>query len=65
MGILGEGNLISLTKIGIGTGLFFSLWGGLEIMATIVFTSKTRRSGIYLALGYFVVWTICLCLIFL
>lgn len=65
MGLFGDGSVKALAKIGIGTGLFFSLWGGLELMAGITFSAEARRKGIYLGIGYFIVWAICLGFIFI
>jgi len=61
--LLNDGDTKGITKIGAAVGLFFSLWGGLEAMISIFFSSENKRTGSYLVLGYAIVWMICIYLI--
>ncbi|MGB0907496.1 MAG: hypothetical protein ACPGVT_08380 [Maricaulaceae bacterium] len=64
MAIFNGNDIWQTAKIGVWVGLFFSLWGGLEIMILIVVESKENRTNFSLALGYFIVWASCLFIIF-
>ena len=50
-------------KIGIIIGLFVSLFTGLEIILTILVSSKDFKTNSLLALGYLLVWVCCIYLI--
>ncbi|MEP6341779.1 MAG: hypothetical protein ABJ275_00555 [Maricaulaceae bacterium] len=55
---------ISGFQAGIALGLFFSLWGGLEIMISIFFISEDAfRYRFIRMLGYFSVWAGCIFII--
>ena len=58
------GNLHYHVKIGIYVGLFFSLYGGIEMMIALLFLNEDIRTNGLLAMGYGVVWLVCLFLIF-
>jgi len=49
---------------GVAAGLFFSLYGGLEMMGAIVFQSKDFGTNLLLAFGYLITWAGCLAIVF-
>ena len=64
-GLFNGSSILSASKIGIALGLFFSLYGGIEIVVVgILFSSKDIKTNSLLALGYLIVWVACLFLIF-
>ena len=64
-GLFNGSSILSASKIGIALGLFFSLYGGIEIVVVgILFSSKDIKTNSLLALGYLIVWGACLFLIF-
>lgn len=63
-GLFNSSSILSASKIGIVLGLFFSLYGGIEIVFGILFSSKDIKTNSLLALGYLIVWGACLFLIF-
>jgi len=64
MALSNNGDIEQTTKIGVGLGLFFSLWGGLylvfEIISARELSWRVRR---YLCLGYIITWVACISLI--
>ena len=64
-GLFNGSSILSASKIGIALGLFFSLYGGIDIVVVgILFSSKDIKTNSLLALGYLIVWVACLFLIF-
>ena len=63
-GLFNGSSILSASKIGIVFGLFFSLYGGIEIVVGILFSSKDIKTNSLLALGYLIVWGAFLFLIF-
>lgn len=64
MSLLENGDYGTYLSSGIGLGLFFTLWGGIEIMAGLLFQSKDIRTNALLAIGYAMTWAACIFLIF-
>ena len=56
-------NIIDVAKIGVGLGLFFSLFGVVEIVASILFWSKDIKINSLIMLGYLLVWVACIIII--
>ncbi len=51
-------------KVGVVVGLFFSLWGGLEVAFGLLFWGGSKRTNFYLFLGYMLTWVFSIALIF-
>ncbi|MDB2439741.1 hypothetical protein N9W89_13595 [Hellea sp.] len=57
-------DIVDTVKIGIGLGVFFSLFGVIEIVVGILFSSKDIKTNSLLILGYLLVWGACMYIIF-
>lgn len=62
--LLNGSDIIDSANRGIGLGLFFSLFGVLEIIVGILFSSKDIKTNSLLIFGYLLVWGACVYIIF-
>ena len=58
-----DGDVVQTAKIGIGVGVFISLWSGIQAMLGILMSGGSWQIRLYLVLGYFLTWAVSIYLI--